>query len=154
MLPFTIRYKRTIKESVTSERINELLDFSKGELDKKDANLVLRDYNDKNCLRFKNRVLSLGPNWTLMAGINSGFFRIDETKNNYTKVTYSYTVITGWIIYLIVFIIVLTSTEDKIGILMLLIGGLLAWLIGLVRHWIFFMEITNDIKDLILKDKK
>jgi hypothetical protein len=154
MLPFTIRYNRTIKESVTPEQINELLDFSKGELDKKDANLVLRDYYNKNCLRFKNRVLSLGPNWTLMAGVDSGFFRIDETKNNHTKVTYSFTVITGWIIYLIIFIIVLISTRDKIGLLMLLIGGLLAWLIGLVRHWIFFIEITNDIKGLILKDKK
>lgn len=151
IFPLSVRFSKTIKETISEDQIKRFLGYSKEILYDKDADHIWRE---GNCLKFSNKVLSFGPSWTLMAGVDSGFLMITSDKNSLTKITYSYTIVTGFIIGFTLMMLLFIFSRDNIGTIMIFFGLILAWFISLTRQWIFFISITNDINELIIKEKQ
>jgi hypothetical protein len=153
MFPLRVKFSRTIKETIDSDQINNLLDYSREVLYDKDAERLRKD---NNCIRFSNQVIKLAPGWTLMAIIDSGFVEIKQTKNNYTKMSYSITIITLWIISTIGAIIAFFSSNNDIIIALIAFGflGFGNWLIAVLRHWSFFYNMTDKMQQKLLKEQK
>lgn len=151
IFPLSVRFSKTIKETISEDQIKRLLGYSKEILYDKDTDHIWRE---ENCLKFSNRVLSFGPSWTLMAGVDSGFLMITSDKNSRTKITYSYSIVTGFIIGFTLMMLLFIFSRDNIGAIMIFVGIILAWFFSLIRHWFFFISITNDIYKMILKEKQ
>lgn len=151
VFPFEVKLSRTIKEKIEPGQINGLLDLVKGMLYDKDAEGL---FKDTHCVRFRNRVLSLGPSWTLFAGIDSGFVELKQTKNNYSKITYCIRIITAWIIGLIGITILFISSNFELFIVLLFFGGFIFfWLIGLLRHLLFLATLKQNILRKLIEEK-
>jgi hypothetical protein len=150
IFPLSIKFSRTIKKTVDPDQINNLLDYSRKVLYDRDAERLSKD---NNCIRFSNRVIKLASGWTLMAPIDSGFVEIKRTKDNYTKISYSITIITIWILSIIGAMIVFFSSNKNFIIAFIAFGffSFGNWLISILRHWTFFNTMTDKIKQELLK---
>ncbi len=143
MFPFKVRYDRTIRAFIDPEKFSELLDFSGNLLSKEGADYFSREGNR---LKFENRLFKLTWNWELMVPIGAGFVEIKEGQNNNIKIRYSITLTRVWALSVIAAFIIWISNKDIIWSLVAIgfLGGL-NWIIAVIRHWVFFYEMTNTI---------
>lgn len=146
MFPFKVRFSKTLKEQINPERFPDFLIVSRNMLSEAGADYFSRE---NNRLNFDNKLFKLTSNWNLMASVDAGFVEIKLDRNNHTKITYSITLITPWVISIIFVFIIWLSANEIIWAFWALFGAgiVLGLIIGLIRHMVFFYTMVDNMID-------
>ncbi len=148
MFPLNITYKKKLKFKTTGDLNLKLIDHAKNSLEEMEPNHI---YLEGLLLKYRNNFFDWDRmNFELMQATNSGLVELNQTEDNYTRLTYNFVItkaFVGGVIGLLTFSIIAFYWHEDIWYFGFL--GFIGWLIAFFRHSINFFKLIDEMNEIL-----